>query len=107
MEELSGFGKALELLEKGIYVEQLERWFKIFPKENFFICKTEDLNSHTLMNIFKFLDLPKYDIENITSSNIGKYDKMDDSTREKLIEFFSSYNSKLSRLLNMDFNWNQ
>ena len=99
------FYERYNYLNLGKYAEQLSEWFKFFPKDQFFICKTEDLSSHTLIQAYEFLGLPYYNPGKITSLNTGKYDAMNRSTREKLYNFFEPYNSKLSTLLNMEFNW--
>jgi len=91
-------------LEKGKYFEQLERWFKLFPKENFFIFQTSDFNNYTWKKIYEFLDLPDYKIE-IEIKHKGCYEPIDDETRNWLREYYEPYNRKLENLLNMNFNW--
>lgn len=99
------FFERYNYLNLGKYAEQLSEWFKFFPKEQFFVCKTEDLSSNTLINAYEFLGLPSFDPGKIDSLNSGKYNVMKKSTREQLNKLFAPHNSKLSTLLNMEFNW--
>ena len=99
------FYERYNYLKLGKYAEHLSEWFKFFPKDKFFICKTEDLSSYTLKKSYEFLGLPPYDPGKIASLNTAKYGAMNESTREKLNKFFKPHNSKLSTLLNMEFNW--
>lgn len=90
------------------YVNYLEKWFNYFPKENFLILSTEELQSnpvHTFNQIFNFLQLPNFKILNLEKQNVGSYNKMNSKTRESLIEFFKPYNEKLEKLLNQKFHW--
>lgn len=99
------FYERYNYLNLGKYAEQLSEWFKFFPKEQFFICKTEDLSSQTLMDVYDFLGLSSFDPGQIASLNAAKYDSIENSTREQLIKYFAPHNSNLSSLLNIDINW--
>ena len=59
---------AFSYLNGGKYAEQLKRWFKNFPREQFHILNTSDLEKNTeekLNEVFEFLDL---NIERIDAS---------------------------------------
>ena len=99
------FYERYNYLNLGKYAEQLSEWFKYFPKDQFFICKTEDLSSDMLTKAYEFLNLSNFDPGKMNSLNTGKYDNMKSSTREKLSKFYEPENSKLSTLLNMEINW--
>ena len=99
------FYERYNYLNLGKYAEQLSEWFKYFPKDQFFICKTEDLSSDMLTKAYEFLNLPNFDPGKMNPLNTGKYDNMKSSTREKLSKFYEPENSKLSTLLNMEINW--
>ncbi len=90
------------------YVNYLENWFNYFPKENFLILLTEELESNpdqTFEKIFKFLDIPSFKISNLSKQNVGSYSHMSHKTRESLITLFKPYNERLEKLLNRKFNW--
>lgn len=98
-------------LSRGHYAEQLIEWFNYFPRERFFIVKSEDMRHNTtqiVQQIFSFLNLPDFSdfhLEKDQYYNVGKYEKMDSKMREKLVEYFKPHNEKLYKLLDRDFNW--
>ena len=97
-------------LARGFYVEQLLPWFELFPKNQILIISSEELASNTknVMNeIFKFLNLPEYDIPNIDKVNVSKYSKMNSETRKTLIDFFKPYNEQLFKFLDRKFDWDR
>lgn len=53
-------------LSRGIYVDQLEIWYRLFPKEQFLILCSEDfyaVPATTLNRTFAFLDLPPWELK--------------------------------------------
>ena len=57
---------------RGIYVQQLKRWFSYFPRNQFLIIRSQDLRNdpiETLNRVFSFLNMPAYTV------NIEKNDK--------------------------------
>jgi hypothetical protein len=98
------------ILARGFYVEQLLSWFELFPKNQILIISSEELASNTknVMNkIFKFLNLPEYEIPNIDKVNVSKYSKINPKTRKTLIDFFRPYNEQLFKFLDRKFDWNK
>ena len=97
-------------LARSFYQEQLEIWFKLFPKKQILIIKSEDLSNKTsevLQNIFNFLMLPEYKIKNVSKHRVSDYSEMNSSTRKTLVEFFKPYNKKLYEFLDRDFGWDK
>ena len=96
-------------LQKGIYVDQLEEWFKYFPKNQMLIIKSEDFITETnqiLSQVFDFLGLSQFDIQTKKKWHTGTYkQKMNPETRKRLIEYFKPHNERLSELLDRDFGW--
>jgi len=95
-------------LSRGNYYEQIKPWRELFPKENFLILKTEDLekdHQKTLNHVFKFLGLKEMEISDFTRKNVAKYAEMNLETRKHLIEHFKPQNEKLKEL-NLDVDWN-
>ena len=92
----------------GFYLEQLDIWFKLFPKKQILIIKSEDLANKTtevIQDIFNFLELPEYKIKDVSKHRVSDYSKMNSSTRKTLVEFFKPYNKKLYEFLDRDFGW--
>ncbi len=97
-------------LARGFYYEQLKQWFEIFPKKQILIIPSEKLSVQTIdtvQEVFGFLNLPKYEIKNTKKVNVAKYEKMDQKTRERLVEFFRPHNKRLYDLLNSEFEWDK
>lgn len=96
--------------EHGKYVEKLEQWFKIFPKEQFLIFKSEDLFENpekVYLDSLKFLGLKNFNLNQYYPFKKRTYvsPKMDPEIRKSLSEYFAPYNQKLYSLLNRDFDW--
>ena len=99
-------------LEKGEYASQLEKWFKLFSKNQFFIFKTEDLNQKTWKMIFNFLDLPDFDFKEEkfsvrTDYQTHKWEPMKESERKWLVEYYKTHNEKLAKLLDIELDWDR
>jgi hypothetical protein len=98
------------ILARGFYVEQLLSWFELFSKNQILIISSEELASNTkntMNEIFKFLNLPEYEIPNIDKINVSKYSKINPKTRKTLIDFFRPYNEQLFKFLDRKFDWNK
>ena len=92
----------------GIYVNQLERWFKYFPREQFLILKSEDLKlnpSKVYNQTIKFLGLPKHELNSFKSYRMRKYSPLNETIRKQLSDYFKPYNEQLYELLGRDFKW--
>ena len=95
-------------LTRGIYLDQLKRWYKYFPKEQFLILKSEDLYSDPskiYREVLSFLGLPKHDLNSFEAHRMRKYSSIDPKTREKLSKHFRPYNEQLYQLLGRNFGW--
>ncbi|WP_170861295.1 sulfotransferase [Geitlerinema sp. PCC 9228] len=94
-------------LERGKYQEQLQRWFDLFPREQFLIFKSEDFfvdPQSVLKEIWQFLDLPEWYPEQYSKYK-QSYSSIDPQLREKLMDYFRPYNEKLYEYLGRDFGW--
>ena len=98
-------------LARGIYADQLENWFKHYSKRQFLILTTEDFRKNsqqTLDQVFDFLGVHSFKVENLRDRNIGNYKKrMNEDTRKFLIEYFKPHNERLSKLLQRSFDWDK
>ena len=97
-------------LTSSIYVEQLERWFKYFPREQFLIINGDDLKKNVecvFQNILNFLNIPNFNLEKYEEIGKRKYPKMNPETRKKLVEFFKPHNERLYKLLGTNFHWDE
>ncbi len=99
----------------GKYIEDVNRWYEIFPNENLLIINSGDFSKNPVSEYEKvcnFLGISKPNQEIIdyinnpkSRKNVGYYEPMKENTRNELTEFFKPYNKQLSKFLNRDFNW--
>jgi len=97
-------------LAQGFYGQFLEKWFEIFDRKQFLILPSSELADHTSKTtnkIFRFLELPEYNIPDTSKQNTQSYEPMNNETREILISFFKKYNNKLYSLLDRNFDWDK
>ena len=102
-------------LARGIYVDQLQTWMSLFPKEQFLILKSEDFYGDpvtALEHTSKFLNLAELETHEkkkrykLHNYNTTPYPKMNPNTRKRLVEYFEPHNARLYDLLGMNFGWN-
>ncbi len=108
----NGFRNAVDrkrsYISKGIYEKQIKFWFEIFPKEQIHILSTEDMHKNPekeLQKIFKFLEIPEYTIKNPQKQKSAKYEKMNEKTRERLLNYYQPFNEKFFKIINQKFDW--
>jgi hypothetical protein len=95
-------------LHRGIYVEQLEAYFKHFDRSQILIFNSEEMRKNTgevYRRIQEFLGLPAWQPEKFAPINVGSYSDMKPETRCRLNEYFAPYNQRLYDLLGEDFGW--
>lgn len=93
-------------LARGIYVEQLQNWMKIFPREQFLILKSEDFFNHppaTMEKVEQFLGLPRHKLDEYIPYNQNDYPPVSEAIYRELAENFRPYNRRLSEELGIDF----
>lgn len=97
-------------LTRGIYVDQLKRWFEYFPREQFLILKSEDFYSKTpevYQQVLDFLNLPKFELNSFKPYRMRKHSSISEETRKKLVDYFRPYNEQLYELLDRNFGWEE
>lgn len=97
-------------LSRGIYMDQLEAWTSLFPREQMLILKSEDFYTDPqpiVSRVFEFLELPDWKPEKYRRYNYGGTAKMDASMRSHLIDYFKPYNHRLYEYLGVDFGWDE
>jgi Sulfotransferase domain len=111
LRELSGTSK-LEpgYVRRGIYCEQLTRYFKLFKRNQLLILSSQELRdntSHALRRVSEFLELPEYSYPKAWPPYlVGTYDdKLPRKTGRLLRDFYKPFNEKLYEMLDRDFGW--
>ena len=97
-------------LGRGVYADQLENWFSYFDKEKFLILTTEDFRENsqrTLDQVFDFLEVPPFQLEDLRDHNVGNHKPMNEDTRKFLIKYYKPHNERLSKLLQRSFDWDR
>ncbi len=97
---------------RGLYADQLEAWFAVFPRERFLILRSEDFfkdTPSTYAQAVDFLGLrpwrpPVFQRYNVARKH-GSDARRDEEARVSLAEFFAPHNRRLESLLGRDLGW--
>jgi hypothetical protein len=95
-------------LSRGIYVDQLERWMRVFPSEQLLILRSEQLYAEpaaTIGQVMSFLGIPTPTPKVNRQHSAPTYAKLDAAMRERLVEYFKPHNRRLSDYLGRRFDW--
>lgn len=105
-------GHANSILEPSLYVRQLERWLKIFPREQLFIIQTEAMEQETsaaliMEALCHFLGLSPFDFSEIINH---KFNRAPQSSvpmpiAGELDDFFRPYVQALEDRLQQKMTW--
>lgn len=106
--------------EVGFYSVYLKEWFKVFPRNQFYILRSEDYRENMkkhIKNIFKFLNLTKLPESDLNKIKVGKLintrrkdvkhvKPMFNKTRKLLKDLYQPFNNELAVLLKNDkYRW--
>ncbi|MFF2089465.1 ATP-binding cassette domain-containing protein [Paenibacillus sp. NPDC058174] len=97
-------------LKRGLYVEQLERWYQYFPKEQFLIMNSEKLFQNPVeccTRAGQFLNIPDWtgnDFPHLLEGDEGPEIPAD--TLAWLQQYFTDPNRKLFELIGEEYDWN-
>lgn len=100
-----------DLVHRGLYYQQVQRYLHHFPREQLLIIDHRDLLTNrdtTLAAITDFLDLPAFDWSEqpLTEQNKGRYaEPIAPQTRTFLNDFYRPFNEKLYERLGVDYGW--
>ncbi len=95
-------------LERGLYAEQLERWYEQFPKSQILVLKSEDFfldPRGAYRNVLDFLDLKRHELSEYRAFNQKPYADLAPETREQLRRYFEAPNERLEALLERKLGW--
>lgn len=94
---------------RGLYADQLERWFEYFPREQLLVLRAEDFfarPAEIYADVLGFLDLRPWKAHDFVRRNRAAYSPIHPALRARLAARFAEPNARLARLLNRDFGWN-
>ncbi|MDR6225282.1 sulfotransferase domain-containing protein [Desmospora profundinema] len=95
-------------MARGIYLNQLKRWRKHFPKQQIMIIQSEDFYKNTnavLKRVTRFLGVPYKALKTTKPYKSASYEPMHPKTRRMLVHYFRPHNRQLYRYLGTDFGW--
>lgn len=95
-------------LSLSAYAPQLERWLRIFPREQIFIAPAEELFENrdaVLADLGQFLELPSPFPPQTVPPKQFPYPPVEAEVRERLAGLFAPYNRELESLLGRRFPW--
>lgn len=109
-------------ISKGVYIENIKKWFALFPKEHILVLQNEEMSKEP-QRIFQktlaFLELPAWEPKEFKkynyhgdhysvprpSSQKAKYEPLTPELRQELMEYFRPYNEQLYEFLGIDLGW--
>ena len=96
--------------QRGIYIDQLERYWRLFAKEQILVVDSEKLftEPHTVLEtVFRFLDIdPQVTIGDVAVKNANPIKQnVPQEVYDSLHHFFQPHNKKLYTALGQDFAW--
>lgn len=100
---------AFSYRHRGLYAEQLEKWFKDVPRERFFIETSDRFFAYpneVLEDALQFLGLAPPQKTSIVAKNIGTYrGRVPAALRMRLADYFEPQALKLKELIDIDITW--
>jgi hypothetical protein len=94
---------------RGIYVDQVKRYFDVFGRGNVHVVDSDSLftNPKSVLNdVFEFIGIPRYEDVDFSPRNVGMKKSVEsDRVYEELKAYFEAHNEKLYDLLGERFAW--
>jgi lipopolysaccharide transport system ATP-binding protein len=93
---------------RGLYADQLERWFAFFPRDRFFVRGAEDYAAEPAAiyeEVLAFLEVRARRPRRFPEVDWMTPAPIDPALRRQLEERFAEPNAKLTRLLDREFRW--
>jgi len=95
---------------RGQYVEQLERVFQHYPREQVHVMESEGFFRDPVgeyLKLTNFLGLDEYDPGHIDQHNARPSSPMPDGAKARLQKHYESYDERLEELLGREIAWRQ
>ena len=93
---------------RGLYAEQLERWFAAVPRDRVLVLESSELGdrpAETYSRVLEFLGAPPHELDDFPRVFEREYEPMREETRATLAAFYAGPNRRLSELLGRDLAW--
>jgi len=98
-------------VRRGLFAEQLDRYFQVFPRERFKIIEDKELRDNregVMRQVGEFLGLRPIDwkANRLEDKNVRSYDERPDpEVVARLYDFYRPHNERLYALLGRRFDW--
>jgi hypothetical protein len=95
-------------LARGIYVDQLQSWHRVFPREQLLIVSSEEFfasPADVFTRVLEFLELPRMTLRQFDRFQSATYSEMPSAERTWLQNYFKPHNERLYNYLGRDFQW--
>lgn len=95
-------------LSRGMYADQIEAWWELFPREQMLILSSEEFFAKpdaVFGRVLEFLGLPQRSLTRSPQMNKGDYAPINPETRKRLQAHFKPHSERLYRLVGQDFGW--
>lgn len=98
------------LKQKGLYKEQLERYYKLFPSDNILVLSSEKFFENpveTLKEVYLFLGVdPNIEISDLSPKQVGfNREPVDAAVYDYLNDYYKTSNQELFDYIGKDFEW--
>jgi Sulfotransferase domain len=93
---------------RGVYAEQLERWFAVFPQEQLLVLTADELAGDTdsaYRRVLEHVGVSPRSLPEYPRVFEREYGAMQPETRNRLAESFAGPNRRLYELLGRDLGW--
>lgn len=100
--------RVFSYVSRGIYVDQLRRYTKLFPREQILILQSERFFAapqETIGLILSFLDLEPWSLPDATPVRRAGYSRERSEVHDKLDRIFRPHNQRLYDFLGEEFDW--
>ena len=95
-------------LARGRYAEQLDRWFRVVPREQVLVLRSEDLYVRpeaTFERVLAFLELPPWSPDRFRTLNAASSTDLPPATQQRLRAYFRPHDARLAELLGTHVWW--
>ena len=89
-------------LSRGLYAQQLDAWYSLFPRESILVVSSEEFFAEpdrVFRRVLAFLGLPARSLPFYEPFNPREYPPMADETRRRLVAYFAEPNARLAALV--------
>lgn len=93
--------------ESAYYLHMLN-FLKYFPMHQIMVIRSEDFfedQAKVIKQVCDFIGVERYDYASPITSNVSKYDPINEQTRKRLKQYFKPLNKKLYELIGRDMGW--